>query len=168
MSVPLNKISPRAGTPESQRRLEAWQEKIKQIDPRHWVFVDASGEATEMTRRYGRAPRGEWVREATPAGHWSPLTLLEEMSEEGLLATMIGESPTDGDVLGAYLGQVLRPQLLAQKLPTLNADVLKALARLLALPKTLTRKPEMIAELDLCATACILCLTVPVLYRCSG
>jgi hypothetical protein len=33
-------------------------------------------------------------------------------------------------------------------LPTLNADVLKALARQLALPKTLTRKPELIEELD--------------------
>ena len=69
-----------------------------------------------MTRRYGRAPRGERVREATPAGHWSTLTLLGAMSEEGVLATMIGESPTDGDVLGAYLGQVLCPQPPAQKL----------------------------------------------------
>jgi hypothetical protein len=33
-------------------------------------------------------------------------------------------------------------------LPTLNADVLKAFARQLALPKTLTRKPELVAELD--------------------
>ena len=33
-------------------------------------------------------------------------------------------------------------------LPTLNADVLKALARQLGLAKTITRKPELIAELD--------------------
>jgi hypothetical protein len=51
-----------------------------------------------------RAPRGEGVRESTLAGHWSPLTLLGAMREEGLLATMFGESPTDGDALGAYLG----------------------------------------------------------------
>ena len=31
-------------------------------------------------------------------------------------ATELVESPTDGDVLGAYLGQALRPQLPAQKL----------------------------------------------------
>ena len=30
---------------------------MKQIDPRHWVFVDESGETAEMTRRYGRARR---------------------------------------------------------------------------------------------------------------
>ena len=29
-----------------------------------------------MTRRYGRAPRGERVAEGTPAGHWRTLTLL--------------------------------------------------------------------------------------------
>jgi hypothetical protein len=72
-----------------------------QIDRRHWVFVDESSETTEMTRRYGRAPRGERVREATPAGHWITLTLPRAISAEGLLATMIVESPTDGDVLGA-------------------------------------------------------------------
>ena len=53
-----------------------------------------------MTRRYGRAVRGEPVRQATPAGHWSTLTLRVAMGEEGLLAIMIVESPTDEDVLG--------------------------------------------------------------------
>ena len=75
------------------------------------MFVDESGVSTEMTRRYGRAPRGERVREATPAGHWSTLTLLGAMTRHGLLATMSVESPTDGDVFLAYLEHVLCPQL---------------------------------------------------------
>ena len=49
----------------------------------HWVSVDESGETTEMTRRYGRAPRGERVREAAPADRWSTLTLQEAMRREG-------------------------------------------------------------------------------------
>jgi transposase len=98
-------------TPENRQRREAWQEQVKQVDSRLWVFVDESGATTEMTRRYGRAPRGERVREATPAGHWSTLTLLGAMSTEGLLATMTVESPTDGDVMRAYLEQVLCPCL---------------------------------------------------------
>jgi hypothetical protein len=57
-----------------------------------------------MTRRCGRAPRGERVREATPAGHRTSLTLLGAVAEKELLVTMIGESPTDRDVVGAYLG----------------------------------------------------------------
>jgi transposase len=98
-------------TPENRERREAWQEQMKPIDPRLWVFVDESGVTTEMTRRYGRAPRGERVREATPAGHWSTLTLLGAMNAEGLLATMTVESPTDGEVMRAYLEQVLCPRL---------------------------------------------------------
>ena len=64
-----------------------------------------------MTRRYGRAPRGERVREAAPAGHGSTLTLLGAMSREGMLASMTVESPTDGDVFLAYLDQLLCPAL---------------------------------------------------------
>lgn len=63
-----------------------------------------------MTRRYGRAPRGERVREATPAGHWRTVTLLGAMSSPGLLASMTVESPTAGDVFLAYLDPVLCPQ----------------------------------------------------------
>ncbi len=84
---------------------------MKPVDPRQLVVVDESGVTTEMTRRYGRAPRGERVREATPAGHWSTLTLLGAMTPQGMLASMTVESPTDGDVFRAYLEQVLCPQL---------------------------------------------------------
>jgi len=77
------------------------------------VFVDESGVTTEMTRRYGRAPSGERVREATPAGHWSTLTLLGAMTQQGMLASMSVESSTDGDVFLAYLDEVLCPRLQA-------------------------------------------------------
>jgi transposase len=75
------------------------------------VFLDESGVTTEMTRRYGRAPQGERVREATPAGHWHTLTLLGAITVDGLLATMTIESPTDSDVFLTYLAQVLCPRL---------------------------------------------------------
>ena len=64
-----------------------------------------------MTRRYGRAPHGERVREGAPAGHWRTLTLLGAITIDGLLATMTIESPTDGEVFSAYLEQVLCPRL---------------------------------------------------------
>jgi transposase len=75
------------------------------------VFLDESGVTTEMTRRYGRALRGERVVEGAPAGHWRTLTLLGALTAEGMLATMTIESPTDGDVFLAYLEQVLCPRL---------------------------------------------------------
>lgn len=66
-----------------------------------------------MTRRYGRAPRGQRVAEGTPAGHWRTLTLLGAMSTQGVIAAMTVESPTDGDVFLAYVAQVLCPRLQA-------------------------------------------------------
>lgn len=64
-----------------------------------------------MTRGYGRAPRGERVREGTPAGHWQTLTLIGAMSCSGLIATMTIPAATDGDIFLAYLEQVLCPCL---------------------------------------------------------
>lgn len=98
-------------TPEAQQRRQAWREQVSRIDPQRLVFLDESGVTTEMTRRYGRAGRGERVCEGTPAGHWRTLTLLGAMTAEGLLATMTIEAPTDAEVFLAYLEQVLCPQL---------------------------------------------------------
>ena len=64
-----------------------------------------------MTRRYGRAPRGERVGEGTPAGQWRTLTLLSAMSPQGMLAAMTVEAPTEGDVFLPYVEQVLCPRL---------------------------------------------------------
>ena len=75
------------------------------------MFLDESGVTTEMTRRYGWAPRPQRVSEAVPAGHWRTLTVLAALTLEGVLASMTIESPTDGDVFLAFLEQVLGPKL---------------------------------------------------------
>jgi transposase len=75
------------------------------------VFLDESGVTTEMTRRYGWAPRPQRVSEAVPAGHWRTLTVLAALTVDGVLASMTIESPTDGEVFLAFLEQVLGPRL---------------------------------------------------------
>jgi transposase len=75
------------------------------------VFLDESGASTQMTRNYGRARRGERVREATPQGHWRCVTMLAALTTGGLQAPMTIESATDGDVFLTYLEQVLCPTL---------------------------------------------------------
>ena len=75
------------------------------------MFLDESGVTTEMTRRYGWAPRPERVSEAVPAGHWRTLTVLAALTTTGVLASMTIESPTDGDVFLAFVEQVLAPRL---------------------------------------------------------
>ena len=75
------------------------------------MFLDESGVTTEMTRRYGWAPRPERVSEAVPAGPWRTLTVLAALTTAGVLASMTIESPTDGDVFLAFVEQVLGPRL---------------------------------------------------------
>jgi transposase len=74
-------------------------------------FLDESGVTTQMTRRWGRAPRGERVHEATPDGRWQVLTTLGTMSLRGMEAVMTVPSATDGDVFRAYVEQVLCARL---------------------------------------------------------
>jgi transposase len=75
------------------------------------MFLDESGVTTQMTRMWGRAPRGERVTEATPDGRWQVLTTLGTMSLRGMEAVMTVPSATDGDVFHAYVEQVLCARL---------------------------------------------------------
>lgn len=62
------------------------------------IFLDESGVTTDMIRRYGRAQRGQRIREVTPRGHWRTLTMLGAISSEGWQATMTIAAPTYGEV----------------------------------------------------------------------
>ncbi len=107
--------------------------------------MDESGATTQMTRNYGRAPRGERVREATPQSHWQTLTILAALTTRGLQAPMTIPEPTDGDVFLAYVEQVLCPwlrpgqvvimdNLSAHKVTGVREQIEAAGARLLYLP----------------------------------
>lgn len=73
--------------------------------------MDESGATTQMTRHYGRAPRGQRVGEATPQSHWQTLTIFAALTTRGLEAPMTIPEPTDGDIFLAYVEQVLCPRL---------------------------------------------------------
>jgi len=64
-----------------------------------------------MARLYGRAPKGQRIRDRVPGGHGKMLTILGAMDHTGMLATMTIEAATDGDVFLAFLDQVLCPKL---------------------------------------------------------
>ena len=84
---------------------------MSRIDPEKLIFLDESGIATDMTRRYGRARRGRRVREGAPAGRWRTLSFLGAIRRRGWVAAMSVEAATDGEIFLAYLERVLGPQL---------------------------------------------------------
>jgi transposase len=98
-------------TPAARFERSIWRQETNQIDPARLIFLDESGVTTEMTRRYGRARRGERVGEGTPCGHWRTLTVLGAIRASGWVATMTIEAATDGEIFLAYVEQVLCPQL---------------------------------------------------------
>lgn len=110
-----------------------------------WVFVDESGVATDMARRYGRAPRGQRAAGAVPYGRWERLTILGGRSLAGLVACMSVEGAADTPVVVAFTEQVLVPvlrpgqvvvmdNLSPHKAPRVRALIEAAGCRLLFLP----------------------------------
>lgn len=64
-----------------------------------------------MTRRCGRAPRGERVHASAPAGHWQTTTMLASIRLDGSTACMTIEGATDTEVFQTYVREVLCPTL---------------------------------------------------------
>ena len=98
-------------TAANLQRREEFLQQISQIAPEKLIFLDESGVTTQMTRVWGRAPRGQRINEATPQGRWKVLTTLGAMSLRGMEAVMTVQSATDGEVFLTYLEQVLCPKL---------------------------------------------------------
>jgi transposase len=64
-----------------------------------------------MPRLYARAPRGQRALASQPVNRGRPITMLRAWSLQGLVAAMTVEGFTDGEVLLAFLHEVLLPQL---------------------------------------------------------
>lgn len=75
------------------------------------VFIDETGAQTNMTRRYGRAPRGQRLLCKVPWGHWKTTTFVSALRWDGITAPAVFDGPMDGDCFRAYVEQVLAPTL---------------------------------------------------------
>lgn len=76
------------------------------------MFLDETGASTNMTRRYGRAPRGRRCVASAPLGHWETTTFVAALRHRKLTAPMLTDGPMDGDVFLAYVRKFLCPTLL--------------------------------------------------------
>ena len=102
--------------PETERARRRFQTKLSRVPSNDLVFIDESGARTDLTRRYGRAPKGERVREAVPHGRWKGLTLLGALSTKGVQASRTMEAATDADVFLTFVQQVLVPRCVPVRL----------------------------------------------------
>ena len=67
--------------------------------------------ATNLLRRYGRAPRGQRVADHAPQGRWETSTFIAALRVTGLTAPGVFDGPMDGASFLAYVEQILVPTL---------------------------------------------------------
>lgn len=76
------------------------------------IFIDETWAKTNMTRRRGRALRGERLVVKVPHGHWHTTTLTAALGIDGIVCSTTVNAAVNGDVFEAFVKQVLIPQLL--------------------------------------------------------
>jgi transposase len=64
-----------------------------------------------MTRRYGRAPKGQRLIGYAPNGHWKTTTFIAALRCDCLTAPAVFDGPINGESFLAYVQQVLVPTL---------------------------------------------------------
>jgi hypothetical protein len=75
------------------------------------VFLDETWATTNMTRRYGRAPRGERVIARVPHGHWKTFTFVAGLRDDAITAPLVIDGAMNGETFRAYIEQFLAPTL---------------------------------------------------------
>ena len=88
-----------------------WHEKQPSLIATKLVFIDETWTKTNMTRRYGRAPRGQRLVDAVPHGHWKTSNFIGALRCDCLTATGVIDGAINGELFLAWVEQVLVPTL---------------------------------------------------------
>ncbi len=97
--------------PDVQVARERWGQATAGVAHHRLLFIDESGAKTNMTRLYGRAPRGKRVYDRVPSGRWETTTMIAAMGRNGPQAPWVLEGPMDGAAFAAWAKYVLAPTL---------------------------------------------------------
>ena len=127
------------------RKRARWKRYQGRLDPERLVFIDETWTKTNMTRRHGRAPKGERLLAKAPHGKWRTLTVLAALRQRQLTAPCVIDGPINGASFLAYVEQVLVPVLRegdivvmdnlgSHKANAIRTAIRKAGARLFFLP----------------------------------
>ena len=88
-----------------------WAKAVGRVKHSRLLFLDESGAKTNMTRLYGRGPRGERVYDHVPNGRWETTTMIAAVGRNGPQAPWVLDGPIDGVAFAAWAEHVLAPTL---------------------------------------------------------
>ena len=122
------------------------------MSPARLVFVDETGAATNMARRYGRSPRGQRLDGPVPHGHWKSTTFVGGLTSRGFIAPYVLDGAMNGAIFKAWVEQMLAPELrpgdivVMDNLPAHKVagirQAIEARRRRAALPAALLTRPQ--------------------------
>ena len=90
---------------------EKWREGQPALEAGGLVFIDETATATNMTRKYGRAQRGERRVAGVPFGHRKTNTFIAALRSDGLHAPWLLNGALNGEAFTVYVRDVLAPSL---------------------------------------------------------
>ena len=114
LGLTLKKKSGRAAEqdrPDVAEQRTTWRTKQGDMSPGRLVFVDETGAATNMARRYGRSPRGQRLDGPVPHGHWKSTTFVGGLTSRGFVAPYVLDGAMNGTIFLAWVKQMLAPVL---------------------------------------------------------
>ena len=94
-----------------QKERKEWVEKIKNVNPNRFVFLDETSVNCGMTRLYGRAPKNERVYDYVPDVRFKRTSVISTIRLNGESVTFMFKGTLDGNLFIGYIEQYLAPTL---------------------------------------------------------
>jgi hypothetical protein len=80
---------------------------------RRFVFLDETGTATSVARRYGHSLSQRRLVAAVPHGRWRTTRCVAGLRQSGIVAPLVLDGPMTGLAFRAYVEQLLAPAIAA-------------------------------------------------------
>jgi len=97
-----------------------WSKATSRVAHRRLLFIDESGARTNMTRLYGRGPRGARVYDRVPNGRWETTTMIAAIGRNGAQAPWVLNGPMDGAAFAVWAEHILVPTLEANDIVVMD------------------------------------------------
>jgi len=90
---------------------QEWREQAKDVEANKYRFIDETGSNLALTRLYARAPKGKRARGTILRKRGKNVTMITDLSLQGLGERFILDGAANGDLFEAYVEQILAPTL---------------------------------------------------------